>query len=91
MKLHYTLKEVRPRLFVVTFASQYDLAMMFCRAQEYYESECPKFHLNTFTRLEHMRWYAGKHGNGAFTYPDDYIGFNVPSWAIIDCLIRVDD
>lgn len=73
----YKIKQVVPKVFLVTFNSAYDLAMTFLRSQEYYES--PKWKGKSFTLLEYMEWYAKTAGKGAFTYPKDYNGFNLPS------------
>jgi hypothetical protein len=50
------------------------LGPYFVRLQEYYES--PEFKGRAFTLGEYRRWYAQKHG--AFSYHDDWRGFNVP-------------
>lgn len=79
MKVQYKINEVRPKIFHVAFKDQYDMCMTFWRAQETYESPNPKFRNNSFTLVEFMRWYANTYGKGAFTYPNDWSGFNVPS------------
>lgn len=56
--------------------------MSFLRYQEFYESPNPKFRNNSFTILEYIEWYSNKYGDGAFTYPNDWSGFNLPSKAI---------
>lgn len=68
------------RVLHVQIKDKYDLAMTFLRAQEWYES--PKFHHKLFTLEEYMRWYSKAYGKGAFTYPKDWSGFNVPSAAV---------
>jgi hypothetical protein len=74
--IDYRLKKVSDRLYLVTFKTEYDLAMTFCRYQEFYES--PKFKGQYFKMDDFMKWYAKEHGNGAFTYPADFNGFNIP-------------
>lgn len=69
------------RVFHVVISDEWDLAMTFLRMQEWYES--PKFHHKKFTLEEYMRWYAKAYGKGAFTYPRDWSGFNVPSNAVL--------
>lgn len=71
------LTEVRPNIFLLSFDSSYDLAMHFCRLQEFYEN--PEFKGKRFTMFEFMKWYADEHGDGCFSYPADWSGFNVPS------------
>lgn len=74
----YILREVKPKIFLVDFRNAYDLAMHFVRYQEFYESASPLFRDNTWTLFDFMRWYAKKNGKGAFTYPSDWAGFNIP-------------
>lgn len=74
----YKIKEVAKNVFLVTFKSSYDLAMTFLRYQEFYES--PKWRGKKFTILEYMEWYSKEVGANTFSYPDDYDGFNLPSW-----------
>ena len=67
-----------PGIHLVTFPSQYDLASTFLRIQEHYESS--QFHGRIFTLEAFMDWYAERFG--AFTYFEDWSGFNVPSSAL---------
>lgn len=77
------------RVLHVEMDSRYDLAMTFVRMQEWYES--PKFHHKNFTLEQYMRWYATQsRGKGAFTYPIDWSGFNVPSEAVLAVLNHMD-
>jgi hypothetical protein len=69
------------RVFHITMADPWDLAMMFLRMQEWYES--PKFHHKHFTIEQYMKWYQKAYGKGNFTYPTDWSGFNVPSDAVL--------
>lgn len=54
-----------------------ELAKMFMRFQEFYES--PKFHGKIFTRKEYLQWYKETKGT---KYEDDWAGFNIPGWVI---------
>jgi hypothetical protein len=83
MKINYKLKEIYNRIFLVTIKDQYDLAMTFCRLQEYYESPFKQVRGKTFTMTEFQRMYAKKFGDGVFTYPVDWAGFNV-SGEVVD-------
>lgn len=65
-------------IFLLRFASQYELASTFLRFQEHYESN--RFRNRVFTVEEYMDWYARTFG--AFTYYQDWSGFNVPSSAL---------
>jgi hypothetical protein len=60
--------------------------MHFLRFQEFYESPNPKFRGNTFDIFDFMEWYSKKYGNGSFTYPNDWGGFNIPGVQIESCL-----
>lgn len=79
--MDFSIKQILPHVYHLDFGTQYDLAMHFLRAQEYYES--PEFHKRAFTLIDFMDWYARTHGEGAFTYTKDWEGFNVPSWALL--------
>lgn len=59
----------------VTYPSQESLAKAFCRMQEHYES--PKFRGEIFTLGQLRSWYSQNHG--AWTYYQDWNGFNFPS------------
>lgn len=78
MKKAFEIREVKPRIFLFEFSSKYDMCMHFLRYQEYYESSSPKFRGKAFDFFEFMKWYSFKYGKGAFTYPDDWDGFNIP-------------
>lgn len=70
--------EVLERVFLVESPDRRELARTFLRFQEHYES--PRFRGRVFTREQFEAWHAGE--RGAFTYYDDWSGFNVPSWAL---------
>ena len=80
--MQYKLKEVHPKIFLLTTKDAYNLAMHFCRVQEYYEN--PVWRKKIFTMFEFMEWYAKEKGEGAFTYPNDWGGFNIPSKTLRD-------
>ncbi len=56
------------------------LAMTFVRMQEYYESGSKQFCGKIFTLDAYKEWYASQHG--AWTYAEDWGGFNVPGDAV---------
>ena len=68
---------IADRIFLVRFDTQYALASTFLRIQEHYESS--RFRNRVFSLEQFMDWYAGRYG--AFTYYQDWSGFNVPSTA----------
>jgi len=85
MKIKYDLKEINPKVWLVTMDNSYDLAMTFCRVQEFYESPFKEIKGKYFNMTEFQRIYSMKFGDGIFTYPHDWAGFNVPSNAIFNC------
>ena len=80
----FEIKEVKPGIFLFQFRHHYDMCMYFLRYQEFYESSSPKFRGKGFTIFDFMKWYSLKYGKGAFTYPDDWNGFNIPGNIIFD-------
>ena len=68
---------IADKIFLLRFDSQYALASTFLRIQEHHES--PTFRNRVFTLEQFMDWYAERFG--AFTYFEDWSGFNVPSIA----------
>ena len=60
--------------------------MLFCKVQEYYESPYKSIRNKHFTLLEFMELYTKKVGDGIFTYPQDWGGFNFPSEIARKCL-----
>lgn len=82
--MSFQFKEVRQKIFILSFDNFYDLGMHFIRYQEYYESPNPIFKGNTFSLIEYMEWYSKSYGTGSFTYPAEWTGFNVPGWVMHD-------
>ena len=65
-----------PHVYHLSFKTQYELCMSFVRIQEFYES--PKFRNKYFTLEQYMDYWCKEFGNGSFTYPSVWEGFNVP-------------
>src|SRR3989344_4556885 len=65
-------------IYLIESKTRQDLAATFMRFQEYYES--PVFRGRTFSADEFAAWYASEFG--AFTYHQDWSGFNIPSWVL---------
>ena len=82
--MKYKIKEAAPDVFAVVVKDKYNRAMLFCRAQEYYESPNPKFRNKTFSIWDYMKWYHEKYGKG-FSYGADWSGFNIPLKVITTC------
>lgn len=77
MKIKYEIKEIKPKVFAVIIPDRYHRAMLFMRAQEFYESPNPKFRGKTFCIFDYMEWYSRTHHNN-FSYAADWTGFNFP-------------
>lgn len=80
--MKYTVNNIADRIFLLEFDNRYDMCMLFCRAQEFYESPNPNFRGQPFDMFDFMEWYSDKYGNGIFTYPSDWSGFNISSTVI---------
>lgn len=78
--IKYKLKEIKPRIFLLTFKDKYDMCMTFLRYQECYESPNVKFRGKKFTFIDFMEWYSKNQSKGCFEYPNHWSGFNVPSY-----------
>jgi len=90
MKINYTLKEVRPNIFAVVVPDDYDRTMLFCRVQEFYESDSDLFKEQDFSIWDYMKWYSEKN-KGVFTYTKDWEGFNLPFKVALNCCIGNDE
>lgn len=66
-----------PGVLLLEFPDQELLCRTFCRVQEHYES--PEFAGRVFTLGEFRSWYTAR--EGAWSYYDDWGGFNVPDSA----------
>ena len=88
--MEYTLKEIKPRIYLLTFDNAYDLALHFLRFQEYYEN--PVWRDKTFTILEFMEWYSKEYSKTkTFSYMEDWCGFNIPGYVIANVLKDIPD
>lgn len=82
--LQLQLTKITQKIIAVSLESQYDLAMLFCRVQEFYESPCRHFRGKAFSIWDYFSWYAAE-GAGCFSYPVDFVGFNVPLHVAREC------
>lgn len=73
-----SLTKLRERVYALKFDSSYEMCMTFLRYEEFYECSNPAFQGKAFTLAEYMAWYAQTFGEGQFTYPEDWGGFNFP-------------
>ena len=65
-------------IYLIESKKRSKLAKTFMRLQEYYDS--PVFGGRPFSVKEFADWYALEYG--AFTYAQDWAGFNIPSWVL---------
>jgi hypothetical protein len=75
--MKYKIKKISPVIFAVVVPDNYERAMLFCRAQEFYESPNPKFKNSSFSMWDYFRWYS-KSNSGCFSYVKEFVGFNLP-------------
>lgn len=85
IKIDYKIYYLGKNIFVAVVPNPFDLAMLFMRCQEFYESDSPKYRGKIFDIMEYIRWYAHNHEN-KFSYPQDWVGFNLPSSTLINCI-----
>lgn len=71
---------IKPGVFAVVADTSQELARLFVRFQEHFES--PKFKGKYFTLDEFKNWYKDYTNSKTFTYYNDWGGFNVPSTVI---------
>jgi hypothetical protein len=73
-------KVLRPNIYAVEGTTSQEVARLFLRFQECYES--PKFHHKIFTLEDFVPYYKKFTKSKEFTYYNDWVGFNVPSTII---------
>lgn len=83
--MKYQVKKLTKQIIAIVVPDQYERGMLFCRAQEYYESPNPKFRGKRFSIWDYFRWYVKQSGSGCFSYPRDFSGFNLPLDVVVDC------
>jgi hypothetical protein len=80
----FKIREVKPHIFVAVVPDAYERGMLFWRAQEFYESPSRKFRGSSFSVWDYARWYSKKY-EGSFSYPADFVGYNVPLEKAFSC------
>jgi len=88
--MNYRIKRVASSVFAVIVKNKYDRAMLFCRAQEYYECPSSKFRGKSYSIWDYMKWYNTRYGKG-FSYGADWSGFNIPLRQINDCYNKLNN
>ena len=87
--VNYKLKNCLPGIFVVVVEDSYERAMLFLRCQEFYESPFPEFRGQNFDLFRYMDVYRRNNGRGFFSYPSDWMGYNIPGHIAEECINRV--
>lgn len=85
--LTYELFKHLKRIYVVKVADSYSRAMLFMRAQEFYETPLNEFQNKPFCIFDFMNQYRLKKQNEIynFKYPEHWAGYNVPSDSLEKC------
>ena len=78
------VNEIKPHIYAVIIKDDYDRAMLFCRYQEYYESPYPEVRGNVFSLESYMRTYTKGNKSTYFSYPHDWVGYNIPSNILLE-------
>jgi hypothetical protein len=82
--MKYKIIETSKNIYSVVVNDKYNLAMLFCRVQEFYESPNKKIRNNKFSIWHYYEWYS-KVNSGCFSYPKDWSGFNLPISVALNC------
>ena len=80
--MNIQVTEIQPRVILLKFESQYEIASTMMMLQEYYESPYDNVFRKIVSYEEYMNTYAKDTGN--FTYFSDWSGFNVPGNIIME-------
>lgn len=82
MTVSYDIIEVLPNVFAIIVPNQKSRAMLFIRAQEYYESPNKKYRGKIFDVEKYLEWYnCSKYAGircSSRAYVNDWPGFNMP-------------
>lgn len=76
--MKYKTVKITEQIIAVQVKNGYDRAMLFCRAQEFYESPCRNFRGQKFSIWDYFRWYSQSNVSRCFSYTRDFTGFNMP-------------
>jgi hypothetical protein len=84
------LNKIRKGVYHLEYENYFDMGMSFLRMQEHYESSSDDYKGKFFDVFEYMRYYTQKEKKQYFSYTDDYVGYNIPSY-VIDKFIKRKD
>jgi len=87
-QFNYKLTQVSEKIFVLEIPNNWDRAMVFLRAQEFYESTSPRFKNKDFDIWDYLRWYSVERdvATGTFDYPMDWAAYNIPIKTVVKSL-----
>jgi hypothetical protein len=85
----YELKKIIPGIYAVKIKDPYQRAMLFLRSQEFYESTFPEIRGKHFDFFEFMDIYRKWRKVDYFSYPEEWVGFNVPGHIVESCTNHV--
>lgn len=76
----YKLTQISEKIFALEIPNNWDRAMVFLRAQEFYESASPRFKNKDFDVWDYLRWYSVERdiSTGVFDYSMDWSAYNIP-------------
>ncbi len=85
---NYKLTQVSEKIFALEIPNNWDRAMVFLRAQEFYESASPRFKNKDFDIWDYLRWYSVERdvATGTFDYPMDWAAYNIPIKTVVQSL-----
>lgn len=89
--INYELYEIAPKIYAVLAKDSFERAMLFLRAQEYYESPFPEFRGRDFDIFAYMNKYRKERSSNYFSYTADWSGYNIPSESLESCMEGVGD
>jgi hypothetical protein len=75
--MNYSFTQIRKGIILVESDTQHEIGSMFMRPQEFYESPYKDIRGHFFTIEQYTDIYTKD--KGAFTYLNDWSGFNIPS------------
>lgn len=81
----YNLYEIMPAVFLLEVKGNKNLASIFLRAQEFYESTNDSVRGKSFTIEEYKKWYKTLNEKNEFSYAKDWQGFNISSDTLEMC------
>lgn len=76
-------------IYIVRVADSYERAMLFMRSQEHYESPYKEFRGKNFDIFKFMNKYRLDRGSNIFSYPLEWLGFNIPGEVLLSCISGV--